>query len=256
MPKDKRKNYWDEKYVEYWKTRVVESENKNQVSSELVKNDYIVPSDDIYLDLLTRCDFKNGSVLDVGCAWGRLFPLLSSLAMKIYGIDISRQMVDQARKVSIKDVVEIKESCAEEIPYSDDFFDFLICFGVFDATFQDKAISEFLRVLKIGGILIITGKNNAYHPDDREAKLAEIGALNKGEPNYFTDVQSMSDQISSLGHEIVHEFYFERRGDFSKGSYTNQRPTKFYEYCLSIKKKNQKRGFRSFSHKFSLKSGS
>ena len=75
------------------------------------------------------------------------------------------------------------------------FFDKIVCYGVFDACFQENAICEMLRILKAGGELLITGKNRYYNEDDGQAIIAEEAARKKGHPNYFTDVNYMLKQL-------------------------------------------------------------
>jgi len=248
MDKDAREEYWNDDYFSYWKKRVAESEEKSIRSSGIVYEDFVVPSDRVYESIFEEINIQNGKILDVGCAWGRMFSFYAKRSLKIYGVDISEKMVHEAEKHATLFNAEVKQAKAEVIPYPDDYFDYLACLGVFDATFQNMALSEFMRVVKPGGKIIITGKNNRYYKNDFEAKAAEIGAIKKGEPNYFTDVKDMTSQIIANGQQIIKCLYFKRRGDFSISKYVEEIPERFYEYCIVIGKKNSNYNFGKFSY--------
>jgi ubiquinone/menaquinone biosynthesis C-methylase UbiE len=251
MVNDIRAKYWNEDYYNYWQKRVEESANNPTQPSALVRNDHAVPSDMVYEDLFDMFDINNGSLLDVGCAWGRMFPMYASRNIKIHGVDISEKMVAEANKKAQQFQSEVEVSTAENLPFKPEYFDYVVCLGVFDATYQHQALSEFLRVVKTGGNIIISGKNNKYLSDDTEAALAEVGARKKGEPNYFTDVKYLTQQLESIGHRVQKCLYFERRGDFAAALFDEAMPERFYEFCLIIEKKNSNYRLEPFSHEFS-----
>ena len=130
----------------------------------------------------------------------------------------------------------------------------IICNGVFDACYQEDALSEMLRVIKVGGYLMFSGKNNMYFLDDEEAFIAEVNARKKGHPNYFTDVHNMLDQLKPFV-EVVRERYALRRGDYAKGLFESVIPDTFYEWALIVKKtvtKDTRIEFNKFSDLYSL----
>lgn len=257
MDETRRKNYWDKEYFDYWKKRIDEANIKKEgAGSDVVQKDFKVPSDLIYEKILKETIVEPGKLLDVGCGWGRMFDFYASMGMQIYGVDISQKMIEEARKSRLPQLVEVIEATAESLPYEDNYFDYLTCFGVFDATYQEKTLSQFIRVLRENGRLFITGKNDNYFPDDEEAMLAEFGARRKGEPNYFSNVNAMVDQLEKNGHRILKGLYFERRGDFGKEKYLTEMPEKFYEYFLSIEKRSIKRDFEKIAHESSIVSKS
>jgi ubiquinone/menaquinone biosynthesis C-methylase UbiE len=248
----KREDYWNDEYFNYWTSRVKESVDVGSMKSDIVEKDFVVPSDDIYNKIINDNNIRDARILDVGCCWGRMFNFYHSRNLDIFGVDISEKMVKEAQKLSEKFPVKLKVATAESLPFKDSFFNHIFCFGVFDATFQHKALSEFIRTLKVNGTIVVSGKNNCYLKDDKEAILAEIGARRKGEPNYFTDVVDMETQLGKLGHTIEKGYYFLRRGDFSKGLFVELRPECFYEYCLVIKKKNDGKNFTQLSYSNSI----
>ena len=136
----------------------------------------------------------------------------------------------------------------EKIPFQNDQFDFVFALGVFDCTQQDAALAEMLRVSKIGGKILLTGKNHYYNEDDDEAKAAEMGARAKGEPNYFTNYSEMCLQIANNQHSIIDQKLFKYRGDFAY--LDNQECNigdRFYEFILVVEKCSANINFTNFS---------
>lgn len=231
IKEDPRKTYWNEKYMEYWRARVAEAGNGE---SAVVQGDARTEDDEVYERIFSEIPFRQGNILDVGCAWGRMFPLYLAQGLKVSGVDISRAMIESAQLdwKDHKGVNVLEESSAEELPFEDEWFDNLVCLATFDATYQHKAMSEFLRVTRPGAHIYITGKNDNYFADDEAAIAAEIGARNKGHPNYFTDTGQLMEQLDAQGHKLLAAYYFLRRGDFADLNYTSDMPDQFYEYFL------------------------
>jgi len=77
-----------------------------------------------------------------------------------------------------------------------------------------KGFAEINRILKIGGKLLLTGKNDNYFSDDSLAHKAEKNAFLKAFPNKFTDLNAVLDNFQCLGFELEKLLVFPRRGDF------------------------------------------
>lgn len=240
---DPRKAYWNEKYVEYWRARVAEAGTGD---SGVVNGDTRTEDDSVYEEVFAGIPFRAGRLLDVGCAWGRMFPLYYKHRVEVSGVDISSAMIDAAREQWRDDarVEELKESAAETLPFTDKRFDNLVCFATFDATYQHEAMGEFLRVTRPGARLYITGKHGHYADDDGRALAAEIGARKKGHPNHFTDTEDLVAQMASQGHRLLGSYYFPRRGDFAAWRYKREMPDRFYEYFLIFERGEQWRPLR------------
>ena len=239
MSDEQRKQYWNEDYVRYWRQRVDEA-NRSSGDSQLVEKDAAAPSDDLYKDLIAALDIPNGSrVLEVGCGFGRTIPILYGITKEINAIDISDAMIEAARK-NCADLagVQFHVSEAEKVPFTAERFDRVICFGVFDALYQREALIEFNRVLAPGGTVLITGKNDNYCSDDDRALVAEANARAKNHPNYFTDVDALISNIDQLGFEVLHQRFYIRRGDTALNKFATDRPDRFYEYALILKKRS------------------
>ncbi len=101
-------------------------------------------------------------VLDIGCGAGvdTIFAaMMTGPSGTVVGIDLVSEMLERAKKnLSLTDFknATLKESSAENLPFSDQEFDVVISNGVFNLV-PDKgqALSEVFRVLKPGGRLMI-----------------------------------------------------------------------------------------------------
>jgi len=245
---DDRKAYWNEQYLKYWESRVQEANAGGQGSS-VVENDPLTLQDQVIREIFLATPLNKGNILEVGCAWGRWFPMFLEQGLQIHGIDISAAMIARAEELWTGNaaVVAVQEAEAEAIPYPDETFDNVACIAVFDATRQHEALGELLRVSRRGARIVVTGKNDTYHRDDQAALDAETGARRKGHPNFFTDVKAMLRQIEARGHKILRTLYFERRGDFGIGHGTEVAPDRFYEFYLEIEKAADTCEFEPFS---------
>lgn len=222
-----RRAYWDERYVRYWQERTTHH-NDAQASGDCVPAD--VRQFERYFDNLP---VKPGDrVLDVGVGFGRLVPSLLRRGAVVCGIDISPQMIAKAQRHVGADVRELCVDAVEELRYDDSSFDHVICWAVFDACDQGEALRQMARVLRPGGWLLVSGKNDDYQDDDELAYVAEINARAKGHPNFFTNIPKLLAAMPAVGMREKSTFYFARRGDFSKNRFSRVPPARFYEYAI------------------------
>jgi ubiquinone/menaquinone biosynthesis C-methylase UbiE len=101
----------------------------------------------------------SGRALDFGCGVGRLTQALCPYFQECYGIDIAESMITEAQKYNRfgdKCKYLVNESDNLNL-FSDNYFDFVYTSIVLQHIREDyvkKYITEFLRILKLGGILI------------------------------------------------------------------------------------------------------
>lgn len=117
------------------------------------------------------CDFrlkiKGEKVLEVGAGNGQWLIALDNLgAGEVIGIEPNDNVrsygLERLREHGKFERVVLEKAAAERIPFSDSYFDCLLCMGVFMFTKQSQAMGEFNRVLRPGGSLLLTVNGLGY----------------------------------------------------------------------------------------------
>jgi len=223
-------------YLEYLKMNFEVVELSRDKRDETCKR----PDIDLILGYTDRLGIKpKESLLEIGCGLGRLLRFFGRhYNVEVSGVDVSKDAVLLAQERLPERASHIKCAFAENLPFSDCYFDHVLCWAVFDLTEQGRALTEMMRVLKPGGSLLLTGKNNLFMDDDEDALVAEIKSREKGIPNHYTDYGLLKKTVELNGGELIMEHFFLRRGDFMRGAHLTVRPEKFIEYCIVIKKRS------------------
>ncbi|HOW54472.1 MAG TPA: class I SAM-dependent methyltransferase [Syntrophorhabdaceae bacterium] len=103
---------------------------------------------------------KNGRVLDVGCGFSPYFLTQTEFSEK-YGLDrgIDEGLRKEFQKSHEIMLVDFDIEYSHQIPFSDGFFDvvtMLAVFEHFEPAIVPGIVSEIIRVLKPGGVFIMT----------------------------------------------------------------------------------------------------
>lgn len=108
-------------------------------------------------------DLKGKKVLDVGCGTGRLIGELKLFGADIVACDVSSEMLKITKKKY--PAVETVEADIEDLPFEDKTFDVVIAtFMIVHLKFLERAFEEVYRVLKDGGVFILTNINQRRAP--------------------------------------------------------------------------------------------
>lgn len=216
---------FDRSYLDYYQDRLERASDGTRV-----------PGLGVTAALIERMNVRPGQrVLDVGCSFGRMLPILSPLTDEVFGLELSYDVVDVAAKQSYRCVVR---GGAEDSNLPSGYFSHLVLFGVFDCCEQTLALRESRRLLAPGGLALITGKNANYESDDRLALVAERNAWRKSFPNSFTHASALHELLPSFGLELIELLRFPRRGDFGEMRTlpeTTPADTPFYEYAAVLR---------------------
>ena len=107
-------------------------------------------------------EFKNHSLLDIGCGGGFLTEEFTEAGFKVTGIDPSLESIKAARKHSKINNLSINyfHGYGEKLPFKPHSFSIVSCCDVFEhVTNLNKVIEEISRVLLPGGILLFDSIN-------------------------------------------------------------------------------------------------
>ncbi|MFA5084583.1 MAG: class I SAM-dependent methyltransferase, partial [Candidatus Paceibacterota bacterium] len=108
--------------------------------------------------LKSSIDAKNRKILDAGCGEGRFSRYFIESGANIVSMDFSEEYINLDKK-NIKGGKFVVGSVTS-IPFPDSSFDYVFTVDVLQHVPElKKALSEFRRVLKKGGTLIIVDKN-------------------------------------------------------------------------------------------------
>ncbi|MDP3789428.1 MAG: methyltransferase domain-containing protein [Candidatus Omnitrophota bacterium] len=110
-------------------------------------------------------DTRKIRILDVGCGTGEFAMKLKGYKKDagVYGLDISTDMINTA-KTKFKGEIDFRVGDVENMPYEDDYFDYLTCSHSFHHyPHKKKAVREMFRILKPGGkIMIVDGCKDSF----------------------------------------------------------------------------------------------
>jgi ubiquinone/menaquinone biosynthesis C-methylase UbiE len=101
-----------------------------------------------------------GEVLDAGMGPGRLLLALSERGWRVSGVDVSEAMVALAAS-RVPDAPErLVRASVERLPFPDSSFDAVVATGVLEyVAYSERAIDELARVLRPGGLAVISIPN-------------------------------------------------------------------------------------------------
>ena len=103
--------------------------------------------------------WTNKKILDFGCGSGRGTSVLSENGADVYGVDILKSNIINAKELCKKNNIKAKFKLVKEkdtIPYPDNFFDGIVCDGVLHhIKHAEEVVDEFKRVLKKNGVIYV-----------------------------------------------------------------------------------------------------
>jgi ubiquinone/menaquinone biosynthesis C-methylase UbiE len=106
-------------------------------------------------------------VADVGCGWGRSLKKLNDRfsPQRLIGMDIDPNMLEASAKQAAREGVkaEFINCSSSNMKLEDNSVDLLFCHQTFHhLIYQERAIQEFFRVLKPGGVLLFAESTKRY----------------------------------------------------------------------------------------------
>ena len=163
---------------------------------------------EIELEHMNRYHFantfvKNKVVLDIACGEGYGSALFAKSAAKVYGVDIDEATVKHAKAKYIQPNLEFFQGSCLDIKLPDHSIDILVSFETLEHIEEhDTYLSEIKRVLKPGGIMLISTPNTEeYNKGDYKNEF-HLLELNEAEfksliQKYFQNTLFYNQQVSS-----------------------------------------------------------
>ena len=110
---------------------------------------------------------QGGALLDVGCGQGKSFRLLHDAFQpsRLIGLDADPHSLSLAQAEAEREdmVVELHSADCAQLPLPDHSVDIVFCHQTFHHLVeQERALAEFWRVLKPGGLLLFAESTKAY----------------------------------------------------------------------------------------------
>jgi ubiquinone/menaquinone biosynthesis C-methylase UbiE len=138
-------------------------------------------------------------VLDIAAGTGIFLVEMAKEGAVCYGIDASPKMLEQLRckikRQELEDnVKDIRVGEADELPYPDDFFDWVTCVGMLEyypMEYAETVLNEIRRVLKRGKKCFVDIPDPVKKESQRRNYI------------YKYDLKAFEDMINKLGFKIL-----------------------------------------------------
>lgn len=125
---------------------------------------------------------KSGDkVLDLGCGAGRHTLMLAQMGFEVSAIDFAKNSIDFTKELLASNgfKADLRVASADDLPFCDDYFDVLVCYGIHmygDRDFVENVTNEIYRVLKKGGKAIIQFRSKDDYRYKNGEKIEEYQA--------------------------------------------------------------------------------
>ncbi|MFW9822838.1 MAG: class I SAM-dependent methyltransferase [Candidatus Thorarchaeota archaeon] len=152
---------------------------------------------------------KENCILDLCCGTGTLTILLTKLLYKeckIIGIDLSSGQITKARKKNTYPNLEFRVMDANDLKFSDDYFDHIIISAAMhemDKNQRLNVLSEAYRTLKKGGILLIFEHHEPRRISLRILYNFYLGFIEKLTSNSFEMQRTILRETIKSGFKIL-----------------------------------------------------
>jgi len=231
------------RYAEYFNTVDYLDYLKAHQSTQNTEANGRVAGSDLAVKILKLLSLKPGSfTVEVGCGIGRILHLLHSIFQAdVYGCDISLPAIAHIQQTDPMFSARVHHCSSDRLDFlAPSSVDCIVTWGVFELTDQRRTLLEISRVLKLGGVALLSSvKNRLYLPNDKDSLMAHQAYIAKSIPIAYTDVPSLEHLIEFLGMTIKHRLIFQYKQHLPLGRYTLDRKAQaFSEAMYVIEKKD------------------
>lgn len=190
-----------------------------------------------YIFASSFCEGK--TVLDIASGEGYGTNLLASVSAKVYGVDIDNNAIVEASRKYKKQNIQFLQGGVTSIPLAQECVDVIVSFETIEHLLEHEAmISEFRRVLRKDGLLIISTPAKEFYNKENKFHLKELTSSEFYEllGNFFKNVQfyhqkhidsSFIYSVDERSNHPIQEFV----GDFTHWDISKQNS---YTYNLAV----------------------
>lgn len=146
-------------------------------------------------------------ICDIACGTGISTVELANKGCQVIGIDINKESIKVVKSVSSQKRCHFLVGKAESLPFKSGCFDKVICICSLEHFDDDlAALEEMNRVLKSGGLLILTVDSFTWL-SQRSQRLKDI-AKNLFHCVNFYSLNSLSEKLEAKGFQVEKARYF------------------------------------------------
>lgn len=164
----------------------ISNEFYKKLGSEWLSKIAQVRDDDDELNLILKLSRKSDTILDLACGYGRLTIPLAKKGYEITGIDLSPELIKDARKTARENNLKIKFTIGSmtNLPYANNSFNKIFCMWssfnhLLEEKEQLKCINEVYRVLKPDGLALFEMTNGEKKATKRKLEINKKGKYNR-----------------------------------------------------------------------------
>lgn len=178
---------------------------------------------DKYKRRVERYDFVGfENVLDAGCGFGQWSISLAEYNEKVTAIDINKRRIEVLSEILARigiSNIQCQVSSLEKLPFEDDTFSLIFCYGVIFLTDWKKTLREFARTLKSKGCIYLNANGFGWYK-----------FLWETEHNKTIDYDPKLRVVETLQNTLA----YERGGDRKDGCDTIINPRELIEYSSTL----------------------
>jgi SAM-dependent methyltransferase len=155
--------------------------------------------------LIRRFVRPDAAVLDAGCGFGDWVCYLSERGYRAEGLDYSTELV--ARLKETYPHLRWEDGDIRAMPYPDAAFDAVISWGVIehDEAGPARALREFGRILRPGGVVIVTVPVDSAAQRRAADYLYHRTAAPQAFFQYFMTAPDLASQVTSAGFDVIEQ---------------------------------------------------
>ncbi len=144
----------------------------------------------------------NERILDIGCSNGVFSAYLVKKGFKCYGLELDDRAIDKSKKLGI---LIKKGDFLEKLPFISEMFDMIFAGEVIEHTIDDDGfLKEVCRVLKPGGLLVLTTPNLLSLGNRILMLLGKMPRFAYAQYHYrIYNLQTIKDKIKQSGFQIL-----------------------------------------------------